>query len=74
VTASEVIAVLSRNADAARTLIGRAAPGLRTRPERCPAGCDHALDGAILTAPDARDPALTARLDAIAGRVLRAPR
>ncbi|PJE28081.1 5'-methylthioadenosine phosphorylase, partial [Pseudooceanicola lipolyticus] len=33
-------------------------------------GCDRALDFAILTAPDQRDPALVARLDAVAGRVL----
>ena len=41
-------------------------------PERapCPQGCDHALDHAIMTAPDKRDPALLARLDAVAGRVL----
>ena len=36
----------------------------------CPAGCDRALDYALITAPDARDPALMAKLDAVAGRVL----
>jgi 5'-methylthioadenosine phosphorylase len=36
----------------------------------CPHGCDRALDYAILTAPDRRDPALLAKLDAVAGRVL----
>jgi 5'-methylthioadenosine phosphorylase len=38
----------------------------------CPAGCDRALDAAIVTAPEKRDPALMAKLDAVAGRVLRA--
>ena len=36
----------------------------------CPHGCDRALDFAIMTAPDKRDPALLAKLDAVAGRVL----
>jgi 5'-methylthioadenosine phosphorylase len=36
----------------------------------CPAGCDRALQYAIVTAPDQRNPALMARLDAVAGRVL----
>ena len=36
----------------------------------CPCGCDRALDNAIITAPDRRDPALAAKLDAVAGRVL----
>jgi 5'-methylthioadenosine phosphorylase len=37
----------------------------------CPEGCCHALDHALITAPEARDPALLARLDAVAGRVLK---
>jgi 5'-methylthioadenosine phosphorylase len=43
-------------------LAGRAAP--------CPQGCHHALDYAVVTAPEARDPAMIAKLDAVAGRVL----
>ncbi len=50
-----------------------AAPHLRERPEICPAGCDRALDTALITAPEARDPEVLARLDAVAGRVLGAP-
>ena len=38
--------------------------------EDCPAGSDRALDNAFITAPDARDPALLTKLDAVAGRVL----
>jgi 5'-methylthioadenosine phosphorylase len=37
----------------------------------CPQGCDHALETALITAPDHRDPAILARLDAVAGRVLK---
>jgi 5'-methylthioadenosine phosphorylase len=36
----------------------------------CPAGCDRALDNAIITGDDVRDPELVAKLDAVAGRVL----
>ncbi|HEV8678283.1 MAG TPA: S-methyl-5'-thioadenosine phosphorylase, partial [Stellaceae bacterium] len=36
----------------------------------CRQGCRHALEHALVTAPDRRDPALLARLDAVAGRVL----
>ncbi|CTQ48267.1 S-methyl-5'-thioadenosine phosphorylase [Jannaschia donghaensis] len=55
--------------------IGRAAamvaalPGL-VADGPCAEGCDHALDHAVMTAPDARDPDLVARLRTIAGRVL----
>ena len=43
---------------------------LGTEREACPHGCDRALEFAILTAPEARDAALVAKLDAVAGRVL----
>jgi 5'-methylthioadenosine phosphorylase len=39
--------------------------------DACPHGCDRALEYAILTAPEARDPVLVGKLDAVAGRVLR---
>ena len=38
----------------------------------CPAGCDRALEYAIITAPEKRDPALIDRLEVVAGRMLRA--
>ena len=41
-----------------------------SRAERARPGCDHALDNAIITAAHMRDPALVAKLDAVAGRVL----
>ena len=37
--------------------------------EPCPIGSDRALDNAIITAPEARDPQLLQKLDAVAGRI-----
>jgi 5'-methylthioadenosine phosphorylase len=42
--------------------------------EPCPIGSDRALDTALITAPEARDPALLKKLDAVAGRVLGRPK
>ncbi len=65
-----IIGVLLANADRARALVKAVVPTLGQRREPCPQGCGHALDNAVITAPEARDPALVARLDAVAGRVL----
>jgi 5'-methylthioadenosine phosphorylase len=70
VTVEQVVAVMAKNVVVARELIRRAAPRLRDRPAPCPFRCDRALDGAIMTAPEARDPAVVARLSVVAGRVL----
>ena len=70
VDVSEIIATLTGNARNARDLVGRLPALLGPTRTPCPHGCDRALDHAILTAPEARDPAMAARLDAIAGRVL----
>ncbi len=70
VSVEMVVKVLRHNAEAARSLIHQVVPALGRRRAACPAGCDRALDHALITAPDQRDPALLAKLDAIAGRVL----
>lgn len=71
VEVAAIVEVLHRNADAGRALVKAVAPLLAAdRPETCPKGCDHALDHALITAPAARDAALVAKLDAVAGRVL----
>jgi 5'-methylthioadenosine phosphorylase len=70
VTAQVVIRQVHDNTIAARKVITALAADFPTTREDCPAGSHHALDGAIVTAPDARDPAVLARLDAVAGRVL----
>ena len=72
VQVTDIIRVLTANADHARSLVKAVTPILSDRPDACPAGCDHALDTAIITAPDARDPAMAAKLDAVAGRALKA--
>jgi 5'-methylthioadenosine phosphorylase len=65
-----ILATLTGNADKARGII-KALPGrLDHARAPCPCGCDRALEYAIMTAPDRRDPALVAKLDAVAGRVL----
>jgi len=71
VVVDEVVRVLIANSDRARALIAAAVPLLGGHTEPCPGGCDRALDHALLTAEDARDPELVRRLDAVAGRVLR---
>jgi 5'-methylthioadenosine phosphorylase len=65
-----IIRVLQGNVATARRLIVRLARSLPRESEPCPAGSDRALEHAIMTAPEMRDPALLAKLDAIAGRVL----
>ncbi|MFB9149248.1 S-methyl-5'-thioadenosine phosphorylase [Roseovarius ramblicola] len=67
---SDIIATLGTNADKGRDLVRRLPALLGTGRAPCPHGCDRALEYAILTAPGHRDPALVARLDAVAGRVL----
>ena len=67
---SEIIATLGANADKGRALVARLPALLGADHDSCAKGCNTALDFAILTAPEARDPALVARLDAVAGRVL----
>jgi len=73
VSVEAVIRVLQHNAAAARELVRALAPDIGERAKPCPAGCHHALDAAIITAPDARDPAMVEKLSAVAGRVLGAP-
>ena len=70
VTVDQVVKVLLANADKARALVKAVVPALGRRRGPCPAGCDRALDNAIITAPGMRDPALLAKLDAVAGRAL----
>ena len=70
VDVAEVIKTLTANASAARTLVANL-PALLPDHPTCPHGCDHALTYALMTAPDRRDPELLAKLDAVAGRVLK---
>jgi len=67
---TQIIATLTGNADKGRALVARLPDLLGPERALCPHGCDRSLEYAILTAPDKRDPALVAKLDAVAGRVL----
>ena len=70
VTVDAVVKVLFGNADKARSLVKAVLPDIGAPRGPCPAGCDRALDYALITAPAARDPKVLAKLDAVAGRVL----
>jgi 5'-methylthioadenosine phosphorylase len=72
VTVQDVIKVLIGNAEKAKALIAQLARDFPREHEPCPIGSDRALDNAFITAPDARDPDLLKKLDAVAGRVLNA--
>jgi 5'-methylthioadenosine phosphorylase len=70
VTVDQVVKVLFSNADKARALVADVVPALGAARGPCPAGCDRALEHALITAPEKRDPAVVAKLDAVAARVL----
>ena len=70
VTVQDIIRVLASNADKAKGLVARLASDFPREHEPCPIGSDRALDTALITAPEARDPELLKKLDAVAGRIL----
>src|ERR1700740_3095923 len=71
VTVQDIIKVLTSNADKAKALVARLAKDFPREHEPCPIGSDRALDTALIPAPEARDPELLKKLDAVAGRILR---
>ena len=70
VNVEAIIRVLTENAVQARALVRDVVPALGRRQGSCPEGCHTSLATAIITPPEARDPDMVARLDAVAGRVL----
>jgi 5'-methylthioadenosine phosphorylase len=66
-----IVAVMKANTEKAQRLVARLAREFPRQHPPCPIGSDRALDVALITAPEARDAALLARLDAVAGRVLK---
>jgi 5'-methylthioadenosine phosphorylase len=70
VNVTQIIATLMGNADKGRALVSRLPTLLGAKRDACPHHCDRALEHAILTQPDARDPAVMAKLDAVAGRII----
>jgi 5'-methylthioadenosine phosphorylase len=70
VSVEQVIKVLGGNAEKAKTLIGEVAPMIHADEGGPSCGCKQALEFALITAPDARDPKLVKKLDAVAGRLV----
>jgi len=70
VTVEAIVKVLLANADKARALVKTVAPLAGNDAKACDCGCRSALQYAIITAPEARDPRMVEKLSAVAGRVL----
>jgi 5'-methylthioadenosine phosphorylase len=70
VDVESVLKVMTANREKAQRLFARLVLDFPVERIPCPVGSHRALDGAIITAPGHRDPAVLARLDAVAGRVL----
>ena len=70
VTVDAIVKVLLANAENARSLVKTAAPKLQSDTNADQCACRSALQFAIITSPDARDPVMLQRLNAVAGRVL----
>ena len=66
----EILQVLQGNSQKAQRLVARLAQIMPKDHVDCPIGSDRALEYALVTAYDQRDPDLLAKLDAVAGRVL----
>lgn len=71
VDVAAIVKCLRDNAAKACALIKRVVPLLGPGRAPSPLGIETCLDTAIITAPDARDPAMVAKLDAVAGRALK---
>ncbi len=71
VDVASVLKVMHDNAERAQRLLARVARDFPKQHEACPIGSDRALEVAIMTPPDRRDPELVAKLDAVAGRMLK---
>ena len=71
VDVAAVVKVMHDNADKASALVARTLAEFPAEHEPCPVGSDRALEYALITHPEARDPEFVKKLDAVAGRVLR---
>jgi 5'-methylthioadenosine phosphorylase len=70
VTVDAIVHVLLGNAQAARTLVAGLAGSITADPKAQACACRSALQHALITSPEARDPAMVEKLRGIAGRVL----
>ena len=67
---TSILEVMQGNSASARQLVTTLAKTMPREHEPCPIGSDTALEYALLTAPEKRDPELMKKLDAVAGRIL----
>ncbi len=72
VTVDQIVGVLLANADKGRSLVKSVVPLLQADAHAATCSCRTALQHALITAPDARDPEMIAKLSAVAGRLLKA--
>jgi 5'-methylthioadenosine phosphorylase len=70
VSVARVLEVMKANTEKAQRVVARLGKTFPREHPPCPIGSDRALEMAIVTPPEARDPALLQMLDAVAGRVL----
>ena len=70
VTVEQIIGVLMANANKGRSLVKQVVPQLKADAAATQCGCRSALQFALITAPDARDPVMLDKLSAVAGRML----
>ena len=68
VDVSTVITTLTANAGHGRALVAQLPDIVGQNRDSCPHKCDRALDFALMTTPEKRDPDLISKLDAVAGR------
>ena len=69
VDVAQIIKIVHDNAARASRLLARLLKDMPAKRENCPIGSDRALDTAMITAPEARDPELLKKLEAIMARV-----
>jgi 5'-methylthioadenosine phosphorylase len=69
VDVAQVVATMKGNSALAKAFVMRLAKDFPRAHPLCPIGSDRALEHAVMTAPDMRDPGLLAKLSAVAGRV-----
>nr|NDG06693.1 5'-methylthioadenosine phosphorylase [Oxalobacteraceae bacterium] len=70
VTVEQIIGVLFANANKGRELVKHVVPHLQKDETATQCSCRSALQFALITAPEARDPVMLDKLSAVAGRML----
>ena len=69
-TVEQIIGVLLANANKGRELVKHVVPQLKSDSKATQCSCRSALQFALITSPEARDPVMLEKLSAVAGRML----